>query len=449
MGRKTKRRALALWANGQRVGLWLIPPRNEMSLQYDADWVQSAAGRPLSLSLPFTIGNVPLRGARVLNYFDNLLPDSEAIRRRLARRFHTESTEAFELLQSIGRDCVGALQLLPEDDQPLGFDQIDGIPLNDEAIEKHVLTISATGTVMGRHDDSDDDFRISIAGAHEKTALLWHQNQWMRPLGATPTTHILKLPLGMVGLDGRVDMSTSVENEWLCSRILHAYGLPVAHCEIADFGKQRVLVVERFDRRMHSSGTWWLRLPQEDFCQASGLPPSQKYETDGGPGAQAITRILQRSEAPAKDIEVFMSAMVLFWLLAATDGHAKNFSLQIQAGGRYQLAPLYDVLSIWPVEGPGAHQFTLHKAKLAMGVPGKSKHYRLKEIQRRHFNHMATLCGYGHDAERLIKGIIEKTPYVLARVNSELPNGFPAQVADSILGHLEKSVKRLAAMPEI
>ena len=223
----------------------------------------------------------------------------------------------------------------------------------------------------------------------------------------------------------------------------------MAHCEIADFGKQRVLVVERFDRRMHSSGTWWLRLPQEDFCQASGLPPSQKYETDGGPGAQAITRILQRSEAPAKDIEVFMSAMVLFWLLAATDGHAKNFSLQIQAGGRYQLAPLYDVLSIWPVEGPGAHQFTLHKAKLAMGVPGKSKHYRLKEIQRRHFNHMATLCGYGHDAERLIKGIIEKTPYVLARVNSELPNGFPAQVADSILGHLEKSVKRLAAMPEI
>lgn len=447
MGRKSKSRALALWANGQRVGLWVMPARGAVELRYDPAWVRSSVGRPLSLSLPFTIGNEALRGARVLNYFDNLLPDSEPIRKRLASRFHTGSTEAFELLQAIGRDCVGALQLLPEDEQPIGFDRIEGTPLTDAAVETHILTTAATGTVLGRHDDDDDDFRISIAGAHEKTALLWHNKQWMRPRGATPTTHILKLPLGMVGRDGRIDMSTSVENEWLCSRIVRAYGLPVAHCEIADFGAQRVLVVERFDRRMHSSGTWWMRLPQEDFCQALGLPPSQKYETDNGPGAQDVARILQRSELPEKDLEVFMSAMVLFWMLAAIDGHAKNFSLQMQAGGRYRLAPLYDVLSIWPVEGPGAHQLSTHKAKLAMAVLGKSKHYRIKEIQRRHFNNMASLCGFGNDAESLMQGLIEKTPQVIAQVNSELPRGFPAQVADTILAQMEKAAQRLAAMP--
>lgn len=184
------------------------------------------------------------------------------------------------MLNAIGRDCVGALQLLPENQEPVGFDTIEGVPLSDAGVEKHLLNAVAPTSVLGQHADEDEEWRISIAGAHEKTALLWHKNSWMRPLGATPTTHILKLPLGQVG---RIDMSTSVENEWLCARILHAYGLPVASCEIANFGSQRVLVVERFDRRLHSSDNWWMRLPQEDFCQALGVPPRNKYESDGGP----------------------------------------------------------------------------------------------------------------------------------------------------------------------
>lgn len=447
MGRKSHSRALALWANGQRVGVWRFPARGVAELQYDADWVVSSAGRPLSLSLPFQIGNAPLRGERVLNYFDNLLPDSEPIRKRLASRFKTGSTEAFELLKAIGRDCVGALQLLPEDEEPVGFDTIQGEPLSDVDIERHLRNTVAPASVLGQHADADDDFRISIAGAHEKTALLWHDNCWMKPLGATPTTHILKLPLGKVGRGGRIDMSTSVENEWLCSRILYAYGLPVARCEMTAFGGQRVLVVERFDRKLHSSGNWWMRLPQEDFCQALGVSPQNKYESDGGPGIEQIARILQQSEAPMADLEVFMSAIVLFWMLAATDGHAKNFSLQIQAAGRYRLAPLYDVLSIWPVEGPGAHQMDIHKVKLAMAVWGKNRHYHIKDIQRRHFNSMAPRCGLGKDAEALIQRLITQTPHVLATVNAELPKGFPARVSESILGQLEKAAQRLAAMP--
>ena len=123
--------------------------------------------------------------------------------------------------------------------------------------------------------------------SQEKTALLWHQNQWCRPRGSTPTTHLFKLPMGRVG-SGQIDFSSSVENEWLCGRILAAYGLPMAASRLASFDGQRCLIVERFDRRPHPGGNHWLRLPVEDFCQATGTPPEQKYDNQGGPGMVAI-----------------------------------------------------------------------------------------------------------------------------------------------------------------
>lgn len=117
MGRPSHTRALAVWANGQRVGLWTFNRRAEHTFQYDPHWLKAAAARPLSLSLPFT-GEQALRGERVRNYFDNLLPDSDAIRLRIASRFKTESADAFDLLQAIGRDCVGAVQMLGADETP-------------------------------------------------------------------------------------------------------------------------------------------------------------------------------------------------------------------------------------------------------------------------------------------------------------------------------------------
>lgn len=187
MGRNSHRRALSVWSNGQRVGTWRLPTRADAELQYDPQWVQSLAGRPLSLSLPFTIGNAPLKGARVLNFFDKLLPDSEPIRNRLAGKFKTGSTEAVALLQAIGRDCVGAIQLLPEDEQPIGYDAIAGTPLSDPEVEVHLKRAVAPGAGLGQQDADEDDFRISLAGAHEKTALLWHHNQW-RPTRAPTST---------------------------------------------------------------------------------------------------------------------------------------------------------------------------------------------------------------------------------------------------------------------
>ncbi|GAA4334865.1 type II toxin-antitoxin system HipA family toxin [Variovorax defluvii] len=444
MGRRSHTRALSIWANGERVGSWRMAGRGEDELIYDPHWLLSTTGRPLSLSLPF-VAHAAHKGDAVRNYFDNLLPDSLPIRERIARRFRTASADTFDLLQAIGRDCVGAIQLLGENDAPAGIERIDATPLTEQDVEQLLLHTTDPGPAGVQHP-GEDELRISLAGAQEKTALLWHGGQWLRPHGATPTTHILKLPLGLVG-HRRADFSTSVENEWLCLNILRAYGLPVPNCAILRFGGQKVLAVERFDRQWHSSGRWLLRLPQEDFCQALGQPSHLKYEADGGPGMLALAGVLRQSVDAARDLGVLLSAQILFWMLGAPDGHAKNFSIRLLPEGRLRLTPLYDVMSIWPVEGNGPNQFSRHEAKLAMAVLGKNKHYQFKTIQRRHFNETARKCLYGPGAEDLIESILTRTTAVIDEVSAMLPKGFPDRVAQTILGGLADSARRLAAMP--
>jgi serine/threonine-protein kinase HipA len=443
MGRKARSRALHIWMNGHFVGAWRIPARGPMELLYDEHWVSSPDGRPLSLSLPFRFDGRPHVGDAVGAYFDNLLPDSQAIRKRLATRFGTD-TDPFDLLGAIGRDCVGAVQLMGEGDPPTAVDVMRGDPL-DEAGVASMLRDAVTPATFHQGDEADL-FRISLAGAQEKTALLRHEEQWLRPRDTTPTTHIFKLPLGLVG-GRRADMSTSVENEWLCTRILSAFGLPVAHCDIARFEDQKALVVTRFDRALRRDGKSWLRLPQEDFCQVFGVPSHLKYESEGGPGLARISQVLYNSVNAREDLRTVFTAQLLFWLLAATDGHAKNFSLRLLPAGRYQLTPLYDVLSTWPIIGDGPRQLPWHKAKLAMAVWGTNRHYALKTVGRRHFNAMAPLCLQEPSAEELIVRVIERTPQVIATVQREAPAGFPGRVLEPVLRGLEGSVKELERMP--
>ena len=444
MGRPSHSRTLSVWTNGQRVGTWTFTRRGEHSLQYDSEWIRSPAGRPLSLSLPFT-GDAALKGERVRNFFDNLLPDSETIRLRIVTRFKTEGAEAFDLLQAIGRDCVGAVQLLGEDESPTDVQSIMGTPLSDSEIE--TLLVQTTRSSPMGNLEAQDDLRISLAGAQEKTALLWHQGQWMRPHGSTPTTHILKLPIGMVG-HRQADFSTSVENEWLCMNLLAEFGLPVAKTEILTFGSQKVLSVERFDRQIHSSGDWIMRLPQEDFCQVMGVPSHLKYESDGGPGLADLAGVLKGSIQAEKDLTTLLTTQLLFWMLAAPDGHAKNFSLRVLPQGRYQLTPLYDVMSIWPVEGNGPNQFSMFKTKMAMAILSKNKHYLFKDIQRRHFNSMAARCFDRVDAEDVIGRVLEAVPRAIEATGSRLPEVFQDWIAESVFKGLRQSAELLERMPK-
>ena len=448
MGRNSHTRKLGLWMNGAFVGTWSSAPQTGETLLYAPEWVNSEQGRPLSLSLPFRPGNGPHRGVKVRAYFENLLPDSKEIRERVARRFHTGTTDPFDLLAQIGRDCVGALQILPDGAEPANIQAVEATPLTEDEVAQVLRGTLAPAPLGLGHDD--DELRISIAGAQEKTALLYLDGTWCLPHGATPTTHILKLPLGLVG-GMNFDMSESVENEFLCSLILREYGLPTANCEKLLFQDMKALSVERFDR------TWWsgpvgerrlIRLPQEDMCQAKGVPPAAKYEVDGGPGMDSILGVLDGSMSRDQDRRTFFQAQVIFWLLCATDGHAKNFSLFLRSGGRYQLTPLYDVLSAYPVLGAGPGKLSPLKAKMAMAVRSKNVHWKMREIQRRHWLAVGDRNGVvtpeGHSARFVIDDLVARTPQVVQAVRTRLPKGFPELLTDSILGGLQDAANRLA-----
>jgi serine/threonine-protein kinase HipA len=440
MGRRAKNRRLNIWMNGIPVGYWETGRQGDRLAYFD-DWLSEEQTRPLSLSLPLLPGNAPHRGDVVSHYFDNLLPDNDAIRRRLAQRYQTGGTDAFKLLKKLGRDCVGAIQLLPDDESPTDIYEINGEELTVAAIALRLRNISSS-QILGQQDDRDD-LRLSIAGAQEKTALLKRDGKWLLPHGSTPTTHIFKLPMGLVG-NMQADMRSSIENEWLCSKILAAYGIPIANCEIAVFEDQKALIVERFDRIPSSDNNWIIRLPQEDMCQTTGTSPLQKYQADGGPGIASIMDILLGSEQAAQDRINFFKTQILFWLLAATDGHAKNFSIALRPGGAYRATPIYDALSAHPVIGKGKSQIAPNKAKLAMAVRGSTNYYLIDKIQRRHWISQGQQAGIGAAmAERLIEETLAATAPAVAAVSELLPMNFPMDIAEAIFNGLRRQAARL------
>lgn len=431
--------ALNVWMNGILVGQWSQGSRGSNTFQYDPTWINSEYARPLSNSIPIIPSHPIVKGDVVAHYFDNLLPDSAEIRNRIQSKFRTGSTATIELLQAIGRDCVGAVQILPIDEEPLGVNQISSTPINDRQVAD-ILIANSAGRVLGQELD-DDYFRISIAGAQEKTALLKINGAWHLPHGATPTTHILKLPLGLIGGERRFDMTTSIENEWICAKILEKLDFNVAQTEIAIFDGVKALVVKRFDRKWVDNNTWIARIPQEDFCQVFGLPNTKKYEVDGGPSIAKIMQYLAASQFAEEDRLHFIRTQFMFWLLAASDGHAKNFSVAISEGSNFQLTPLYDVLSAWPIIGNQPNQIPYQKAKLAMAVRTKNAHYRFDDVTRRHWQEFTRKLGVPHafdEMQNLADKVIEK----IDSIYEELPDGFPVALVDSIKSGVEKHVSR-------
>lgn len=436
MGRRSKASALAVWMNGERVGRWTTAPARADVFAYADDWLDSPHARPLSLSLP--LRRTPHSGETVAAWFENLLPENPRVRERLQRHFETASGRAFDLLAAIGRDCVGAVQLLPLEASEPDLHSIEGKVLTRRGVERHLAEMVSPGPL----GQDLEDFRISLAGVQEKTALLRHEGRWLLPRGATPSTHILKLPIGIANRG--VDLSASLENEWLCAQILAAYDVPVAESWLEQFGEARALVVERFDRRRSPDGRWIMRLPQEDLCQATGTPPDRKYQADGGPGILRAMDLLLGSTNAERDRLDFLRTQILFWALCAIDGHAKNFSLFLEAGGGYRLTPRYDVLSAFPVLGRKANAIPRNKVKMAMAAEGKNRHYRWTTILPRHWEETARRVGMSAYYERVRDELIERTPAVLEAVRAKIPRGFPASVSRPILEGLDRSIAVLA-----
>lgn len=428
-------RTLYVLMNDELVGELTQDNAGGLSFAYVADWISKPYSRPVSLSLPLV--NQRFSGEVVYNFFDNLLPDNPQIRARIQARFQAKSSRPFDLLALIGRDCVGALQIV---------ERIPQAPhLN---IESHFVSEAEIARILRSYqtaplgmDEKDDGFRISIAGAQEKTAFLYYQNEWHKPFGPTPTTHIFKLPIGYLPHQG-IDLSESCENEYLCLLLASKFGLEVAKSTILQFEEEKVLVVERFDRKWSRDNRYLLRLPQEDLCQALGYSPNLKYQSDGGPSIKEIMQLLNGSQSPQKDRDAFFRAQVVYWCLGAIDAHAKNFSISIQAQGGYQLTPLYDIISAYPLIEQKQLQFK--KLKMAMALYGKNSHYKIEGIQKRHFIETAKYVQYSKiKAEQIFEQVINRIDSAIDEVAIQLPQHFPAKIADPIFEGMRAFKKRM------
>lgn len=421
MGRKRSYIPLNVFLNTRHVGQLVRESSGAISFQYDQSWLDWEHALPVSLSLRLR----PERfiGAPVMAVFDNLLPDNEPIRRRVSERVGAHGIDAYSLLSEIGRDCVGALQFLPEGEEPSAPNDLTGTAVSDEEIEALLNDLAVTPLGIRK----ENEFRISVAGAQEKTALLYHDGQWIEPSGTTPTTHIIKPQIGK--LPNGMDLTDSVENEYLCLKLMAGFDLKVANAEIGRFGERKALIVERFDR-LHTADGRLIRLPQEDFCQALSVPPTRKYQNEGGPGIAEIMNALRGSDEPTEDRMAFFKANILFWLFGATDGHAKNFSIALLPQGRFHLTPFYDVLTVQPSLDAG--QLNRKDFKLAMRL-GKSRHYKVEEIVTRHFMETGVQAGLSREAiAALLDDIRSSADKAINTTYDALPRDFPAALTDSL-----------------
>ena len=423
MSRKRTSRALDVYVGKSRVGIYSHAASGATTFRYTPAWLGTEKSFPISLSLP--LSDRQWRGDAIDRVFDGLLPDEGTVRETIAARERADSAGTFDLLAAIGRDCVGVLRFVPEGADPGDPAEMRYHPVNRDEIARRLASLAINPLGMLQ----DDDWRISIAGMQEKTAFLRVDDQWQVPEGATPTSHIFKPAIRQGPYDA--DFSDSPWNEWLCLTICTELGLPTAKSEILPFDDRPVIIVERFDRRWE--GGILYRLPQEDLCQALGVPTSRKYESDGGPGIPAILELINQSAAPHADRLLFFKAQIVFWLLAAIDGHAKNFSVFLTPEG-FSLTPLYDVMSADPYA-----EFSPRKVKLAMAI-GDRRHYRLRQIAPRHFYQTGRRAGF-HEAD-----IDEAFVDISARLDQALRNakgaaeaaGMPETTANAIFDGVRK-----------
>ena len=432
MGRKRTHTPLNVFLNARIVGQLTRERSGAVSFEYAKSWLDWECCMPVSLSLP--LQDSRYGGTPVLAVFDNLLPDDDQIRRRVAGQVSAAGVDMFSLLSKIGRDCIGALQFLPDDQEPQPTGELTGEPVSETQIAAILGDLDLAPLGIRRHSD----FRISVAGAQKKTALLYDDGQWIRPTGTTPTTHIIKPQIGR--LPNGMELSDSVENEFLCLKLMQGFGLRTASAGMARFGDRTALVVERFDRNRTSDGRV-IRLHQEDCCQALSVEPARKYQNEGGPGITAIMDLLQGSDVPSEDRYDFFKANVLFWLLGATDGHAKNFSLHLLSGGRFRMAPFYDVLTLQPVAD--TRQIERKHFRLAMHF-GNSNHYRVSDIVGRHIAETGERAGLSRKwVNRLFEELRETSRQVVDTTFNQLPTDFPEALLASVDRSLMARLKLL------
>lgn len=404
---------LDAWLFGRRAGV-LSQVEGRLSFTYDPHWV-AEGGPPLSQVLPVRADSYGHEEAR--SFFANLLPEGE-LRREVARRHGISARNDFALLGALGGDTAGAISLLEPGTEPdTGSERVRW--LNGLALERTLEELPRRPLMT----DPGGEVRLSLAGAQDKLPVVVQDGRIGLPLGTTPSTHIIKAPIR--------HYDDTVANEAYCLALARSLGLPAVSAEAHEAAGHPFLLVERYDRTAGPDGIQ--RLHQEDFCQALGIPPDLKYQSEGGPGLGDCFALVRSAVRPAAPVVLNLVDAVTFNFIAGNhDAHGKNFSLLYLPGGETRLAPLYDLVSTVVYKGL--------TRKMAMHIGGE---YRPRYVRNRHILRFAEEAGLGAAAVRRRMLRLARTALDLAReTRNELGAGAPP-VVDRIVGVVEDRVAAL------
>ncbi|MDE0116933.1 MAG: HipA domain-containing protein [bacterium] len=326
---------LTVLLNGLVAGSVRILDAGRAEFAYDSDYLARRESIPLSMSLPFS--DQPFNAETTMRWINGLLPDNERVLERWYQNEGVSPPTTLGLMATrVGHDCAGAVQFCRSGQESELTARESGLRTLGQAQLEEEVALMALDTARWLPDDEDAYF--SLGGFQAKTALHRQGSGWARPYGATPTTHILK-----PSPSGRPDQAVV---EHLCLASARRLGMPAADSEIAAFAGHPTVIVTRYDRER--TGGNWIRVHQEDMCQALGRSPQQKYEKYGGPGILAIGDAISLfSIEPEIDLGRFRDALLYYWMIVNRDGHARNFSIIVHTRG-VRLAPLYDVGSALP-----------------------------------------------------------------------------------------------------
>lgn len=296
------------------------------AFRYLGDYLVREGATAISKSLPLREDAFDALASRT--FFENLLPP-EVVRRKLEKILHHDYRNTFAFLKELGGDCAGAISLCPEDVVPGTGEDIVRELTEDEA-DEILRALPERPLLQGLLDG----YRISVAGAQDKLVARILGGRLALPLYGAASTHVVK--------SGMSICRDSVANECFCQRLASRLGMSAAKASMLDVKGNVHYVSERYDRESKDGVV--LRILQEDFCQAMGVPPEEKYESDGGPSAVRCFLFLRNEGFGFGELSKFVDALVFNFVVGNADAHAKNFSI-LYRDGRPSLAPLYDILS--------------------------------------------------------------------------------------------------------
>ena len=355
---------LNVYFGEKKCGELFTTENREIAFYYIEEYLSSPDSKAISLSLPLKKGEFSQK--ECLPFFSGLLPE-EFTRKRVADYLHISELSDIKLLEAIGQECAGFITIADDDFNPKNIkteyelNSSNYEKLSAKQLEDFVLNIPQRPFLK-----ADDRLRLSLAGAQEKLSLAFFENQWYLPLNGAPSTHILKPTR-----EG--NLSTLAQNEYDCMQLAKKCGLNAPESRLEKIAGKDVFIVQRYDRIIKNGKI--TRLHQEDMCQALGIMPENKYQSDGGPGIKEIYDLLKlHSVMPIIDLRFFITEILFNYLIGNCDAHAKNYSILYDKKGNARLSPIYDVVS--------TKAFPSLTKKMSMKI---GTHYDLEKINKDDF----------------------------------------------------------------